>query len=498
MFLIMTTATVNKAPQKPFLSSLVEVSAKLWPASMGIGAEIVLFLLLAIQLSGQTIRLVYADHENSDTLTVQQSAIDSLLERKISDYQGRGYWDTKIELQVAEGNPHELKAVIHRGSIPLIEQIHFQGVKQRDEWLLEQEFLLGRSSIAAVKLDQAKGHLLDLGYRVQGDGQISIDDQTNYHLTYAVKDRPELNVDALAAFNQSSQSDTVAWFGHLDLYVPNLDGRGKSIRLNWKRFKSNSEKFSVGYEHPWLFGNPLKASFSFGREVVDGNYQVIQSKVGLDWILDWQRSLIFQYEHLQSLITNEGAVLNPDWRSTKRQMLGLGYRQSNLDISAHKGLALRTSLDQELNFEPSSISRLLLRSEAEKLLFPGLFISQRVALIIQNQTKAMIDPSIMEPLGGVGSVRGYQENFLRSPSTMSLQHNLHLMLGSQSQLLVLADLGVYYEAESIRYLAGYGVGVQLSSGQGPITLILATHKGLDLRNSYLHIKYSGGVSWIDQ
>ena len=80
----------------------------------------------------------------------------------------------------------------------------------------------------------------------------------------------------------------------------------------------------------------------------------------------------------------------------------------------------------------------------------------------------------------------------------SFQHDLHLLLGSQSQLLVLLDVGLYHESESIKQLTGYGVGVQLSSGRGPIKLILASHEGLDLRHSFLHIEYSGGLSWIDQ
>ncbi|MEA3288103.1 MAG: hypothetical protein U9Q77_12115, partial [Candidatus Marinimicrobia bacterium] len=75
---------------------------------------------------------------------------------------------------------------------------------------------------------------------------------------------------------------------------------------------------------------------------------------------------------------------------------------------------------------------------------------------------------------------------------------LHLLLGSQSQLVILLDLGIYYDSKVVRHITGYGVGVQLSTGRGPLKLILAGHEGLGLRNSFLHIEYSGRVSWIDQ
>ncbi|MEA3286442.1 MAG: BamA/TamA family outer membrane protein, partial [Candidatus Marinimicrobia bacterium] len=435
-------------------------------------------VLLSTGLFGQSIPLHIEVHGVTDSLIIEKNSVDSLLNRMIGSYQEQGYWDAKIELNTTGANSQVLTAVINTGSLAAVKHLHFLDIDEREKWVLKQEFTLGALEVDADKLTQAETHLIGLGYRFKGQREIARDNANNYHLTYRLQDRPELNIDALAAFNQSSKSDTVAWYGHLYLHVPNLDGRGKSMKLNWKRLKTDSEQFLIKYEHPWLLGIPLKAILSFGREVVNGDYQVIQSRAGLDWRLDWERSLIFHYENLHSLITKDGGLLNPEWRSVKRQMMGLGYRHEKLDIVAHKGFALRTSLEQELNFEPSSISRLLLRSEVETSFFPRLFLSQRTALQLQNITSSLTDPSILGPLGGVNSVRGYEENFLRSPSIMSLQHDLHLLLGSQSQLVILLDLGIYYDSKVVRHITGYGVGVQLSTGRGPLKLILAGHEGL--------------------
>jgi len=208
--------------------------------------------------------------------------------------------------------------------------------------------------------------------------------------------------------------------------------------------------------------------------------------------------MILQFEDHHSLITHEGSLLNPNWRPVRRQSLGFGFRQLGLDKSSHRGLAMKTSLYQELNFEPSSVSRLDLLSEFELPMIRKVYLSQRNFIKIQNQTDIDSDPSTLNPIGGVNSVRGYEENVLRSTSVASLQHDLNLQLGKQSLLIALLDLGFYNENNSMKQLTGYGLGVQLSSGRGPIRIILATHQGLGLRNSFLHIEYLGGSSWIDR
>jgi hypothetical protein len=79
-----------------------------------------------------------------------------------------------------------------------------------------------------------------------------------------------------------------------------------------------------------------------------------------------------------------------------------------------------------------------------------------------------------------------------------MQNTLHLMIGSQSQILAFYDIGLHNADNDIDALQGYGLGIQLRSGRGPIRLILASHKGVKLSNSFFHIEYSGGISWIDQ
>jgi len=459
---------------------------------------LIFFLLMTSFLQGQNNDLAFIIENRSDTTWVDTNEMESFIQDHLEGYRAMGYWDAQIELKNSELHSGHILASIKPGKISSTQNIHFSGIKEQERWYLNQEFLLGRDAIMVDQLGKAENRIQSLGYYLQAKRDVSVAENGDYHLNYTIKDHPEINVDALAAFNQSAGVDTISWFGHVNIQVPNLDGRGKSMRLRWKRLKTNSEQFSIAYEHPWIFNKPLKAVLKFGREVVDGNYQIVEGGIGLDWSLDWDRSLIFQYENHQSFITHAGALQNPAWQAIKRQMLGLGYRHSNLDRSTHQGFALLTLLDQQINYEPNSVRRFQLRLEAETALLYQVYLSQRIALLIQNQGTSEQDPSLLKALGGINSVRGYEEDFVRNHSIMSLQHDLHFPLGSDSQLLALIDLGVYNESSMTSYLTGYGLGLQLRTTRGPIQIIVASHKGVNLRNSFIHIEYSRGVSWIDQ
>jgi outer membrane protein assembly factor BamA len=459
-----------------------------------------IFTLVCLNLSllGQQLSLIINNSEESDTLYVAETQIDSILIARLATLKDMGYWDATIELSVFPEFQERIQADIFPGSPSIVSHIHFSGLTPRGSDYLEKEFKMGQPSITADKLQKARRRLNGLGYQLAEFSQLSKDRNAEYHLKYEVSYRPELKVQGLASFNKSSTVDTVAWYGQFNVSIPNFDGKGKSLNFSWKRLTSNTESFNLGFNYPWLFQWPLVATFQFGREVIDGNYQVLQTVIGLGWDVDWERSIFINFEKNQSIITHEGSQLYPEWVASEKRMIGLGYRQTRLNARAHNGISLKTTLYQELNFEPQSIKILNMRSEAEYRLSGNFHISQRSQATIQNHTQSKTDPSILMPLGGVNSVRGYEEAYLRSPNTLSVQNAIHLSLGRQSQILAFYDIGLHNTNNSIENIQGYGLGVQLRSGRGPIRLILASHKGIKLGNSFFHLEYSGGIPWIDR
>lgn len=459
--------------------------------------SIITALLMSVAFLGaNSIDLVLKHSERSDTVTVHITEIDSILSRQLDVYRNDGYWDAQIKLKQDHGDVVE--ASIIPGEISILKHVHFSGISEKNSRYLSREFTMGHPDISSHDLKAAVRRLDGFGYRLDEQSALSVDGQNNFHLTYKVLEYPDLRVQGLATFNQSGSSDTLNWHGQINVSIPNFDGHGKSFDFSWERLKSNSESFSIGLTYPWIFKQPLQAFIYFGREVVNGTYQVIQTNLGLSWDIDWERSIYFNYERNESIITHEGSELFPEWINDKKRLLGLGYRQSSLNSQSHHGIAINTTLFQELNLEPESIKRFNLRSEAEVGLPGNLYVSQRLAAVIQNHTTTTTDPSIMMPLGGVNSVRGYEEAFIRTPNVVSMQQSLHYTLGGISQLFAFYDIGFHNSEKTIENIQGYGIGVQLRSGRGPIRIVVATHKGLKLSNSFLHIEYSGGRAWIDR
>jgi len=458
---------------------------------------IILSILTGI-VHGQQIRLVLTQPDALDTLMVLPTQIDSILESRLAVFSANGYWDAAVELSTDQTKPGLIEARFKSGNPAKLSYVHFSGVKEKDSHYLAKEFKMGKATISSSQIALAKRRITGFGYQLSRNSQISKDVMGAYHLQYEVEKYPELQAQGLASFNRSGTADTMAWYGQINVNIPNFDGRGKSFNFVWERLKSNSESFKLGFRYPWIFELPMAGVFQFGREVIDGNYQIVQTSLGFEWDIDWERSIHFSYEKNESIITHEGALLFPEWKPDEKQLVGLGYRQSNLNNQAHRGISMKTTLFQEMNFEPASVRKFNLRAEAQLKLMSNLYASQRTVAHIQNNTESQSDPSILVPLGGVNSVRGYEEAHLRSPNIISMQNTLHFLIGSQSQILAFYDIGLYNLDSGEAALQGYGLGLQLRSGRGPIRLILASHKGVKLSNSFFHIKYSGGIPWIDQ
>jgi len=455
-------------------------------------------IILNSALLSQSVQFVLNNSDAADTLLISPTQIDSIVDSRLGQFAADGYWDARIEMLPDTHQSGLIEARVVPGEASTLGFIHFQGLRERDADYLEKEFKMGKPSISSHNVSQAKQRITGLEYQLADGYQLSQDANGEYHMKYRVKHHPELMAQGLASFNQNSGSDSISWYGQINIHIPNFDGRGKIFDFSWERLRSNSESFNLGFQYPWLLQMPITGHFQFGREVIDGNYQILKTNVGFEWDLDWERSIYFSFEKHESIITHEGSILFPEWEAKEKRLLGLGYRQTSLNPQTHQGISLKTMLLQEMNFEPTSTRILTLRSEAQTRLMANVFISQRTQANIQNRTESQTDPSILVPLGGVNSVRGFEEANLRVPNAVSMQTTLHYTIGSQSQILTFYDIGLYNTNKRVNTLKGYGLGVQLRSDRGPIRLILATHEGLNLRNSFLHIEYSGGISWIDR
>ncbi|MCF7807899.1 MAG: BamA/TamA family outer membrane protein [Candidatus Marinimicrobia bacterium] len=432
-----------------------------------------------------------------DTLLVKSDQLDQTIAGFLKDARRSGYWNANVQL-IPTSDPAVVKLIMEQGEAIQLEYIHFEGIEDKESAFLRKELLKNKAYLFPTDIGRSVVVLSNLGYSLREKPIISKDANDTFHLSYLIQNKPSVGIDALAAFNQAAGADTVSFYGHIDISAPNISGAGNAMYLYWKRLNPASESFDISYRHPWIFSTPLALSTGFSREVVEGNYQILVKRFGLEWTVDWDRSLLVHFKDHRSIITYEGGLVNPEWKAIHSQSIGFGYRQNTLDRNVHKGVALNTALFQELNFEASSISHLTVRTELELPLKLFSFVNQRSAVQIQTAGDDIKDPSRRLPIGGINSVRGYSENEYRSRSVASFQNDLVMGFGDQSQIFTLLDVGYYMDEDKLKQLFGYGLGVQLKSGQGPIRIVLATHQGLSIQNSYLHIQYSRSVAWIDR
>lgn len=436
--------------------------------------------------------------EDVPVLEVENSQLDSLVNQRLTEFYEAGFWDAKIEIVSTDSATRVSKIRIYAGQQNPIQNIHILGVSERDLAYVTKEFMFNQEQMSFQELEYGRTRLEEIGYRLSRPFKASRDHDGQIHLAYDVLQAPTVKLDFLAAAQQKPNADSLNWFGHLKFNIPNLDGRGKALRLTWQRFQQNSENFSIRYFQPWIMDQAIKAEMGYSREVVEGAYQVTAGQVGMKWDLDWTKSLLVGYETQKTHLTLEGRTQNPDWESKNYNILNVGYRLGTQHRERKLKMLLKTTLGQQINFEPGALTRFALRSELMYGPHDILILKNRSAMILQNRGSDDADPGIHFPIGGSANVRGYGENEFRSPSVASLLWDMEIKLPGKMGLLLFLDQGMYESEGKIKNIFGYGLGVRLQSANGPLKLYVATHPGLLISNSYIHLNFETDIPWIDR
>lgn len=455
-----------------------------------------IFLLLAqVALSREVVVTLYQEQEAEMVhLTLQE--VEPFIQEKLADLELAGYW--QAQARIVGTSSDSISVRITPGDKGMISELHFPRMPLKWAAYYEEYALLGDSVVTHDELEKVERWLSTQGVSNLLPAQLTLDGGGKYHLIYSRARQPDLRIDAMAAFNQASGADTLAWFGNIHLIIPNIMGSGKRVELFWKRLKTDSEQFSLRYRHPHLFARSLTAEVQFARDVKEGNYQFLTRHVALEYAFSWDRSLALAMEEQTSLITLKGSLAHPEWQAGRHRYFGLSYFQDGFDVSRQNGFAIRSSLWREMNFEPTSISRLSIRAEWGRRFTDNLYLKQRHVFYAQDRWGDQNDPGLLKGLGGEGTVRGYAEDHVLSRTIYAVQHDLGFRVGQDSRIFGVYDLGAYQSQGQIKYLYGFGLGMQLRSSKAPLRVIFASHPGLGIGYSFLHIEYIGIRKWIDR
>lgn len=304
--------------------------------------------------------------------------------------------------------------------------------------------------------------------------------------------------------------------GQLDLELYHLGGKGRDVEIHWQRLNVQSQSLDISAKESFLFNSPIDVQIGFNLLKQDTTFlnrffilnfgYRISSKSQLNFFAKRQAGdLISTYQFRE--VTELPDVADFRWNQygISLQVNSLGdpffpRRGSLFDLvisAGNKKILQNTGIPDEVYSGIDLASpQYQFQSSFEKHFYIrpiwGMWIKGSGGLI-QNDNLLLND---LFRLGGLKTIRGFNENYFYARSFGYLSLEQRLFFGENSFLMVFLDAGILenpYFAKAIDHPVSFGAGLNLETGSGLFRFIYGVGKSnqqpLQFSYSRIHFGY---------
>lgn len=322
-------------------------------------------------------------------------------------------------------------------------------------------------------------------------------------------------IDAMIGFapNQLDGNKLLAT-GYLNLDLHNLFKAGKRLTFNWRQFGQQSQTLNAAYNHTNLFKSVINVRGEINLFKQDTSFlnRIFNLNIGYD---NGSYLINFTSNFTSSrLLSNTDAVSVKDVNLVdfNAQYFGVNFIMNEFDypINPTSGWSMNTSLSMgsksilKTSFVPAefydSLETQLLQGKlffTSDVAFPisKLFVAYSKGELASITSNGTLFNNDLLRLGGVNSLRGFNELEIYSSSYVMVQVEGRLLLSNNSRLFGFVDWA-YSEnivSNNSDTFLGIGGGLLLDAPSGVFQLVYAVGKSpeqsLSLAESKIHFGY---------
>ncbi|MCC9135766.1 BamA/TamA family outer membrane protein [Pontibacter silvestris] len=336
---------------------------------------------------------------------------------------------------------------------------------------------------------------------------------------YFLEDRQANQLDGIIGFlpDPSRSDNKLLITGEANLNIRNISGTGKSLGIQWRRVNKGSVILNGTYQHPNLFGTPFELGGNFSLLKQDSSFITVQPRLQFSYntlrygkfsvFSEWRNSRVLSAANAQSL-QNLGLA---DARTTT---YGFSYLWNNLDdfyfprrgrrvelqlAAGTKKLLRNPNLDKSFyDTLQMNTTQLSLAARLENFFRLG----KNSALLARLSAEALLNDQIflndMYRLGGLASLRGFDEYFFYASSYAVGTLEYRLFTAEDSYVLLFYDQGYYRSDLETLFVQempfGVGGGISFSTGAGIFQLVYSLGKSEQQPLSFKYSKIHFGIT----
>ncbi len=353
-------------------------------------------------------------------------------------------------------------------------------------------------------------------FSIQNEPEISFQQQKAQPQFTLVDRRANVIDGIIGILPNENEEGSVLITGQLDLELYHLGGKGRDIALHWQRLNVETQSLSLLYKESYLFGSRISALVDFSLLKQDTTF--LNRDFGLSFLYEPNPKLFLSFftrRQASDLISTFGlseVTELPEVADFRWNQYGLDLVWQDLDspIFPRKGWRLQgkfsvgnkrilenTAIPSEIYADLDlSTTQFSIWGSIEKHIsikpIWGMWVHSSFGLI-DNENLLLND---LFRIGGLKSIRGFNENFFYARSFAYLNFEQRLFLGEGSYLLAFVDGGFVedpYADETRDYPFSLGAGLNLATGSGMFKFILgvgsANEQPFSFSYSRIHFGY---------
>ncbi|MEQ6118552.1 BamA/TamA family outer membrane protein [Reichenbachiella sp. MALMAid0571] len=464
------------------------------------------------------IRIIHTNLTESDSkkLALSQSQlpidyrsteIQKLYQKVLSYYENNGYPFAKVQLDSFDvdrsGLLCELNADPGR-------RITFDSVQVNDAQLVNSKFIsryLGISydeAFSQKRIDEIEKRLSRLPFL-----QLEKEPGVYFGLQKAKVglslSKRKVNIfDGILGLIPGAENRKPELTGELNFELQNLFKAGKYFDFHWKKITTKTQQLDVSYEHPFVFGSPFYLRLSFNQLKENTAFSNRLLLLGLNYSLSASTRLNLFYENKNGNRLEDLAVDNGDFGLNN---YGVGLEINTLDNIQIPKSGYITHLNAQVGLKTITSSAPNNQSKSDQYEFRADFanympLGKSSILffkfsggLLENQNLFLND---LFRLGGLKSIRGFNENFFYASKYGLVNLEWQLYLEASSYLFLFFDQALLereiYSGAITDKPSGAGVGMKINSNGGQFSIIYGLgrsgNQGFSFDQSKIHFGYT--------
>jgi len=302
-------------------------------------------------------------------------------------------------------------------------------------------------------------------------------------------------ISGIAGIN-TNDDGTVFFTGELNLSLNHIFKAAENIEFNWSAPRSGSQQLNLHLDVPFLFKSPFGFLFNFNLYREDTLFSNRDLQIGLNVRPNSKTELAISYQNRVSgnlqgsdgfanvntkyiLLNTKYNRLNHRFLPTKGVLINIELGQGNRASKDQKSTQYTTSIEFKGYLDFSKSNKLYLGLKGS-----GLFNTE----LVTNE---------LFRIGGVNSLRGFNELSLFTSQYVYSQLEYRLFLERYTYAFLFTDLGLLRnqvpEIPAEDFLVGIGLGFSFYTKGGVFSLAVGMGKEqettFDVNNAKVHLGY---------